>query len=133
MTSALVAAAEAAAAVAAVPVAALAPETPVPIVFATAVLDIAAEPSALRLRSFAERCRHEEGVARCPFVLLQALALARQFQCLHPPPEAQHERKRYAQSLKAHGECASDSAQATASLQGSRGMGALLLAHHMPP
>jgi len=71
-----------------------------PIEFPAALQDIAAEASAPRLRSFAERCRHEEGVARCPFVLLQAVALAKQFQCLHPPPEAQRPRARYARRLK---------------------------------
>jgi len=74
-----------------------------PIVFSTAVRDISHEQSAPTLRAFAQRCLYEEGIARCPFVLLQALALARQFKCLHPPPVHAESTNRYARELRAHG------------------------------
>ena len=42
--------------------------------------------SAEQLRAFAERCRHREGVVRTPLVLLQVLALSRQFECTRAYP-----------------------------------------------
>ena len=42
--------------------------------------------SASQLRAFAERYRHREGVVRTPMVLLQVLALSRQFECTRAYP-----------------------------------------------
>jgi len=45
--------------------------------------------SASQLRALAERYRHREGVVRTPLVLLQVLALSRQFECTRVYPSVE--------------------------------------------
>jgi len=72
--------------------------------FLSAVDQIAGLSSAAQLRVHAERWRAEEGHVRTPLVLLQLLALARQFACMRRPPATPAERKTYGIGLKKHGQ-----------------------------
>jgi len=73
-----------------------------------AVEEIPSLESATQLHSWAEDWRHREGTVRSPLVLLQALALAREFTCLHPLPTKRKPGKAkltaYGQDMRAHGE-----------------------------
>ena len=52
--------------------------------FSATVAAIRVHESAARLHSFADECQQQEGVVRTPLVLLQVLALMRQFECSSP-------------------------------------------------
>jgi len=78
--------------------------------------------SASQLRALAERYRHREGVVRTPLVLLQVLALSRQFECTRVYPSVEQSAAdatagvaavkameaqvdAYGQAMWAHGQC----------------------------
>jgi 3-oxoacyl-ACP reductase-like protein len=56
--------------------------------FSTAVAAIRAEESIERLLVIANQCRQAEGTVRTPLVLLQVLALVRQYECSSASPTA---------------------------------------------
>lgn len=71
--------------------------------FATTVAAIRAVDSVARLRAFADQCGHQEGVVRTPLVLLQLLALVRQYECQSHVAGAPSERATFGRELEAHG------------------------------
>lgn len=74
--------------------------------FDRTVAAIRAQDSAARLRAFADACQQKEGVMRTPVVLLQLLALMRQYECLSPITGTVAERAASAElgrGLEAHG------------------------------
>ena len=74
--------------------------------FHTTVAAIRVHDSAARLRAFADACRQKEGVVRTPMVLLQLLALIRQFECLSPlvgTASVQATSDQFGRDLEAHG------------------------------
>jgi hypothetical protein len=74
--------------------------------FASDLHNIASLSSASELLLLAQRWRESEGTTRTPFVLLQLLALTRQFVCLTPEPKQESLRKKatWHTALKKHGE-----------------------------
>ena len=103
MTDALSFAPAAAAVAAAAAAAAPVDDAPLPIDIALLANEIAAEASAVQLRLLATRWREQEGVARTPFVVLQALALARQFEQIQAPPTDEGQRQVYRKAMCLHG------------------------------
>ena len=72
--------------------------------FISTVRQIASLSSISQLGAHAERWRQKEGTVRSPLVLLQVLALSRQFACMQAPPSTPAKMKAYGRGLKAHGQ-----------------------------
>jgi hypothetical protein len=72
--------------------------------FISTVRQIASLSSISQLGAHAERWRQKEGTVRSPLVLLQVLALSRQFACMQAPPSTPAKMKAYGRDLKAHGQ-----------------------------
>jgi len=72
--------------------------------FISTVRQIASLSSISQLGAHAERWRQKEGTVRSPLVLLQVLALSRQFACMQAPPSTPAKMKDYGRGLKAHGQ-----------------------------
>ena len=72
--------------------------------FAAAVEEIARESSAAQLLLLAQRFGQQEERARTPWVVLQVLALGRQWECMQTAPPTAAQMPTYAKGLQAHGQ-----------------------------
>lgn len=72
--------------------------------FAAAVEEIARESSAAQLLLLAQRFGQQEERARTPWVVLQVLALGRQWECMQTAPPTAAQMPAYAKGLQAHGQ-----------------------------
>ena len=72
--------------------------------FAAAVEEIARESSAAQLLLLAQRFGQQEERARTPWIVLQVLALGRQWECMQTAPPTAAQMPAYAKGLQAHGQ-----------------------------
>jgi len=72
--------------------------------FAAAVEEIARESSAAQLLLLAQRFGQQEERARTPWMVLQVLALGRQWECTQTAPPSAAQMPAYAKGLQAHGQ-----------------------------
>ena len=72
--------------------------------FAAAVEEIARESSAAQLLLLAQRFGQQEERARTPWMVLQVLALGRQWECMQTAPPTAAQMPAYAKGLQAHGQ-----------------------------
>ena len=72
--------------------------------FAAAVEEIARESSAAQLQLLAQRFGQQEERARTPWMVLQVLALGRQWECMQTAPPTAAQMPAYAKGLQAHGQ-----------------------------
>ena len=72
--------------------------------FAAAVEEIARESSAAQLLLLAQRFGQQEERARTPWMVLQVLALGRQWECMQTAPPSAAQMPAYAKGLQAHGQ-----------------------------
>ena len=72
--------------------------------FAAAVEEIARESSAAQLLLLAQRFGQREERARTPWMVLQVLALGRQWECMQTAPPTAAQMPAYAKGLQAHGQ-----------------------------
>ena len=91
-------------AAAAAAAAAAATTTTSALAFAAAVEEIARESSAAQLLLLAQRFGQQEERARTPWMVLQVLALGRQWECMQTAPPTAAQMPAYAKGLQAHGQ-----------------------------